>query len=178
MEPSLARVFRHAVFWTDIASVSDPCGDARLARALRPRGVVLAGDARSLHRQGDRWRVETGEGPVDASDVVVALGPWAPDVLEPLGIKLPLAVKRGYHRHYRARGNAGLTRPVVDSDIGYALAPMQQASVTRGAEFADREAADAGTVRPLSARPAVFPLGDRSKRSLGGLAPIFPDMRR
>ena len=30
----------------------------------------------------------------------MALGPWAPDVLEPLGIQLPLAFKRGYHRHF------------------------------------------------------------------------------
>ena len=55
--------------------------------------------------------VETDEGPVDANDALIALGPWAPDVLGPLGIKLPLAFKRGYHRHYRSRGNAGLTSP-------------------------------------------------------------------
>ena len=47
-----------------------------------------------------RWRVDTDEGPVDAKDVVVALGPWAPDVLGRLGIDLPLAFKRGYHRHF------------------------------------------------------------------------------
>ena len=46
-------------------------------------------------------------GPLDAKDVVVALGPWAPDLLGPLGIKLPLAFKRGYHRHYRRRAMPG-----------------------------------------------------------------------
>ena len=30
------------------------------------------------------------KGPIDAKDVVVALGPWAPDLLGPLGIDLPL----------------------------------------------------------------------------------------
>ena len=71
-----------------------------------PRSAAssLAGDARSLHRAGNRWRVETDEGGVDAPEAVVALGPWAPDVLEPLGIKLPMAVKRGYHRHFRGAG--------------------------------------------------------------------------
>src|SRR6202012_6024758 len=59
-----------------------------------------------------------------------------------LGIKLPLAVKRGYHRHYRPQGNAGLSRPVLDADMGYCLAPMEQGiRLTTGAEFAARDAA-------------------------------------
>ena len=90
----------------------------------------------------------------------MALGPWAPDLLEPLGIKLPLAVKRGYHRHFRPRGNAGLTRPVVDVDNGYCLAPMEQGiRLTTGAEFADRDAPPTpGAVRPADAggRRACF----------------------
>ena len=57
------------------------------------------------------------------------------------GIKLPLGVKRGYHRHFRASGNAGLPRPVLDAEIGYCLAPMEQGiRLTTGAEFAARDA--------------------------------------
>ena len=61
--------------------------------------------------------------------------------------------KRGYHRHFGPRGNAGLTRPVVDTENGYCLAPMEQGiRLTTGAEFADRDAqADAGAVRPSDA---------------------------
>ena len=71
----------------------------------------------------------------------VALGPWAPDVLDPLGLRLPLAVKRGYHRHFRPQGNAGLTRPVLDAENGYVLAPMEQGiRLTTGVEFAARDA--------------------------------------
>ena len=71
----------------------------------------------------------------------IALGPWAPDVLEPLGIKLPLAVKRGYHRHFRPQGNAALARPVLDAENGYVLAPMEQGiRLTTGVEFAARDA--------------------------------------
>ena len=114
---------------------------AYVARFTALGGVVLTGDARTLHRANGRWRVETDEGPVDAREAVVALGPWAPDLLEPLGIDLPLAVKRGYHLHFRPRGNAGLTRPVVDAEVGYCVAPMEQGlRLTTGAEFADRDA--------------------------------------
>ena len=98
---------------------------------------MLTGDARSLHRAGRGWRVETNEGGIDAPEVVVALGPWLSDLLKPLGLKLPLMVKRGYHRHFHAQGNAGLARPVLDTDAGYLITPMQQGiRITTGVEFA------------------------------------------
>ena len=133
------------------------------------------GDARSLHRAGNRWRVETDEGGVDAPEVVVALGPWAPDVLEPLGIKLPLAVKRGYHRHFRAQGNAALSRPVVDADYGYLITPMEQGiRLTTGAEFAARDAAPTPVQfdRLMPKARELFPLGERAddKTWLGSAA--------
>ncbi len=115
-----------------------------------------------LHQSAGRWRIDTAEGPVDAEAAVVALGPWAPDLLAPLGIKLPLAVKRGYHRHFRPRGNAGLARPILDAENGYCIVPMEQGiRITTGAEFAAARrradpgavrAGDAGGERPVSAR--------------------------
>ena len=144
LEPSLKPVFRHAVHWTGAVSVTNPLALTRAyaARFAALGGLSFKGDARSLHRAEPYWRVETASGPLDAGDVVVALGPWAPDLLGPLGIKLPLAVKRGYHRHFRPQGNAGLSRPVLDADNGYCLAPMEQGiRLTTGAEFAARDAA-------------------------------------
>ena len=143
LEPSLNPVFAHAVFWPEAASVSNPLGVTRAyaARFTALGGVILSGDARSLHRTGNRWRVDTDEGALDAPECVVALGPWAPDLLETLGLSLPLAVKRGYHRHFRAQGNAGLSRPVLDADVGYLITPMEQGiRITTGAEFAARDA--------------------------------------
>jgi D-amino-acid dehydrogenase len=165
LEPSLAPVFRHAVHWPDAASVSNPLAvtKAYAARFAALGGVILKGDARTLRRSGADWRVDTGQGPIDAKEAIVALGPWAPDLLGPLGIKLPLAVKRGYHRHFRPRGNAGLTRPVVDVDNGYCLAPMEQGiRLTTGAEFADRDAAPTPDQfdRLMPAAKALFPLGE------------------
>src|SRR5215469_265407 len=116
LEPALAPVFRHAVFWEDAASVTNPLALTRAyaARLAALGGVTVTGDARSLRRVGGSWRVDTAQGPIDAEAAVVTLGPWAPDLLGPLGIRLPLAVKRGYHRHFGPRGNASLARPVLD----------------------------------------------------------------
>jgi D-amino-acid dehydrogenase len=165
LEPSLAPVFRHAVFWEQAASVSDPLAVTRAyaARFAALGGVVLNGDALSLRRAGALWRAATAEGPIDALAAVVALGPWAPDLLEPLGIRLPLAVKRGYHRHFSPRGNARLARPVLDAEIGYCIAPMEQGiRLTTGVEFAARDAAPSPVQfdRLMPAATALFPLGE------------------
>ena len=85
------------------------------------------------------------------------------DLLDPLGIRAPLKWKRGYHWHFKPQGNAGLTRPVVDVDNGYCLAPMEQGiRLTTGAEFARRDAKPTPVQidRTLPMARALFPLGD------------------
>jgi D-amino-acid dehydrogenase len=181
LEPSLGAVFRHAVHWPDAASVSNPLAvtNAYAARFTALGGLIVKGDARTLHRAAADWRIDTEQGPIDAKDAIVALGPWAPDLLGPLGIKLPLAVKRGYHRHFRPRGNAGLARPVVDVDNGYCLAPMEQGiRLTTGAEFADRDAPPTPEQieRLMPAAESLFPLGKAVEpRPWMGSRPCFAD---
>ena len=183
LEPALAPAFRHAVFWEEAASVTNPLALTRAyaARFVALGGVTVAGDARSLHRLSSRWRVETAQGPIDAETAAVTLGPWAPDLLGPLGVNLPLAVKRGYHRHFGARGNASLARPVLDADNGYCLAPMEQGiRITTGAEFAARDAAPTPVQlnRVLPAARGLFPLGDAVEgKPWIGARPCFADSR-
>lgn len=181
IEPDLAPIFERGLFWPSAASISNPLAVTRAyaAHFAKLGGVTLRGDARSLHRAGAGWRVDTNEGPVDAEEAVIALGPWANDVLEPLGIKLPLAVKRGYHLHFRPRGNAGLNRPVLDAEKGYLLAPMEQGlRLTTGAEFADRDAPPTPVQfdRLMDDAHALFPIGERIEKDAWlGRRPCFPD---
>ena len=183
LEPSFNPVFSHAVFWPEAASVSNPLGVTRAyaERFTALGGVILSGDARSLHRSSKNWRVETHEGALDAQQCVVALGPWAVDLLDRLGVKLPLAVKRGYHRHFRAEGNAGLSRPVLDAEVGYLMTPMEQGiRITTGAEFAPRDAsptpAQFSRITPRARE--LFPLGELAEEKTWlGSRPCFPDSR-
>jgi D-amino-acid dehydrogenase len=144
LEPHLAPVFRHAVWWPGTASVSDPGAlVAAYAGLFADRGGTIAmGDARTLSKVDGYWRVETGLGSIASDRAVMALGPWSDDVLRPRGIRLPLAIKRGYHMHYKPAGNTTLNRPIVDVDGGYALAPMTKGlRLTTGVEFAGLRAA-------------------------------------
>jgi D-amino-acid dehydrogenase len=183
LEPALGDAFRRAVHWTGAVSVNNPLALTRAyaARFAALGGVTLTGDARTLHRADHCWRVETASGPLDAGDVVIALGPWTPEILNPLGIRLPLAVKRGYHRHYRPRGNATLSRPVLDAENGYVLAPMEQGiRVTTGVEFAARDAAPTPVQfdRVLPRARELFPLGEPVEpQPWLGARPCFADSR-
>jgi D-amino-acid dehydrogenase len=181
LEPNLAPVFRGAVHWPDVASISNPLAvTRRYARRFSSLGgIFLNGDAQSLRRSAGCWRIDAAGGAVDAEAAVVALGPWAPDLLEPRGINLPLAVKRGYHRHFHPQGNSGLNRPVVDIENGYAMTPMEQGiRVTTGAEFAPRDAEPTPVQfdRVLPAAEELLSLGEPvEEQPWLGSRPCFPD---
>ncbi len=182
LEPSLRPIFHGAVLWSDPHSVSSPGGVTKAyADYFRTLGgTIVQADARALAPIPGGWRAVTKDGGVDGANAVVALGPWAPDVLRSLGLRLPLAVKRGYHMHYAAADGAGLSRPVLDEEGGYVITPMEQGiRLTTGVEFARRDAhktpVQLDWTEPLARE--LFPLGPRLEAEPWmGCRPAFPDM--
>ena len=182
-EPHLGPGLRGALHFRDPGAISDPAGLVRAyAKLFLDRGGrMLRGDARALTQTGDGgWQVTTEDGPLLVREVVVALGPWADLVFKPLGYAIPLGVKRGYHLHFRAKGNAVLNRPVLDVDGGYLLAPMTRGiRLTTGAEFARRDAPPT-PVQVDRATPkarALFPLAEALEdKPWMGSRPCLPDM--
>jgi D-amino-acid dehydrogenase len=181
-EPHLAPVLVGALHWTDPVCVHDPYALAMAYLALFQSrgGHLLQGNAASLVQSGAGWRVRTGDGNVEAKDAVIALGPWADTLTQSLGYALPLAVKRGYHMHYRAAGHARLNHPVLDTERGYFLAPMRRGiRLTTGAEFAMRDAiktpVQLGRAEPIARD--LFPLAERlDTEPWMGSRPCTPDM--
>lgn len=141
LEPALHARLAGALHWTDPWSVTDP-GElvARYARQFQQLGgTFVTGDAQTLRETGAGWKLVGSTGAVEAENVVVALGPWAQQLVRPLGYRLPLFVKRGYHRHFHSPRSQRI--PVFDADRGYVIAPMRQGvRITTGAEFALLEA--------------------------------------
>jgi D-amino-acid dehydrogenase len=182
-EPNLSGDFAGAIHFPAPGFVSDPGGLAKAYAALfrRKGGRFLTGDARTLQQTSDgRWRVATEEGPVTAREAVVALGPWSDLVFAPLGYSIPFAVKRGYHLHLAAKGNAVLNHPILDTDQGFVLAPMNRGiRLTTGVEFARRDApaTPVQIERALPKARALFPLGEAvDAKPWKGARPCLPDM--
>jgi D-amino-acid dehydrogenase len=181
-EPHLSGEFAGAVYLPAPGFVPDPGALAKAYAALfqRKGGRFLIGDARTLEQRAGGWRLNGPEGAVAAREVVVALGPWSDLVFGPLGYSIPLGVKRGYHLHLAPRGNAVLHHPVLDSDLGYLLAPMNRGiRLTTGVEFARRDAPPTlvQLQRALPRAHALFPLGEAvDAKPWMGARPCLPDM--
>lgn len=182
-EPALSNVFCAGLHWQDPKSVTNPGALTKAyARLLETiGGKVLVGDAATAHMESDGWIVQTSEGPISARELVVALGPWSDTIFGPLGYRIPLRAKRGYHMHYEATTETPLNRPILDREQGYVIAPMQQGlRLTTGVEIAAREAPPTEVQlnrAEAHARPA-FNLGRRLDAAPWmGLRPCMPDMR-
>lgn len=182
-EPGIGAGLCGALHWRDPKSVRDPgMLVQRYARLFeKSGGVVLTGDATTLRAERDAWSVQTRTGRIAARYAVVALGPWSDTVFAPLGYRIPLRAKRGYHMHYRPTRTM-LSVPVVDTERGYVVAPMQgdRLRVTTGAELALRGTPPTGIqlarVEPLAR--ATFGIGERvDAQPWLGMRPCTPDMR-
>ena len=181
-EPDLHLSMAGALHWTDPWTVRDPGALVAAYAALFTQmgGTIARGDAATLRDAGSGWTVATSDGPASAAEVVLALGPWAGEATRRLGYRLPLFVKRGYHREYAAPGIT-LHRPLLDIEAGFLLAPMQRGiRLTTGAEFARLDAPMNET--QINGTEAVarqmFDLGDRLEATPWmGARPCTPDMK-
>jgi D-amino-acid dehydrogenase len=181
-EAGLAAGFCGALHWQDPKSISNPGaltkGYARLFE--EGGGAFLTGEATTVRQQAGAWTVQTSQGRISANEVVVALGPWSDKVFAPLGYRIPLRAKRGYHMHYEPTKTM-LSVPLVDIERGYVVAPMEgRLRLTTGVEIARREAEPTGIqlARAESIARPVFGLGRRLDDSAWlGLRPCTPDMR-
>ncbi|ADZ70019.1 Putative D-amino-acid dehydrogenase (DadA-like) [Polymorphum gilvum SL003B-26A1] len=181
LEPGLTADDCLGVFWPETESVSNPGAVTKaFARKVGELGGHLYnGDARRLTRSKGGWAAMSDRGPVWGRAAVVALGPWAMDVLGPLGHRFPMAVKRGYHMHFRAVSGVSLTRPVVDMENGYVLTPMEKGvRLTTGVEFAARDAPPTPVQidRAKACAKEIFPLGAPAEAEPWmGSRPCLPD---
>jgi D-amino-acid dehydrogenase len=180
-EPSLNPIFSAALHHKDSASVDWPGAvvEAYAALFAARGGTVLCDEVTSLSKQGDGWRVTAKGAQHDADLAVVALGPWSADLLRPLGLKVPLNVERGYHRHYKPAPGRFLNRPIYDVEASYMLAPMELGlRLTSGVELAHRDAPDdhAQIEQVLPRAREAFPLTEPAEDTTWrGSRPTLPD---
>ncbi|MEP9370594.1 FAD-binding oxidoreductase [Mesorhizobium sp. KR1-2] len=182
MEPAVSPSIAGAIHWRDPVTVSSP-GAVTKAYAelfLRRGGKFVRADARQLSQGNGHWSLPSEAGELRARDMVVALGAWSTDVAGPLGYRIPLAVKRGYHMHFSPAGGVSLSRPLV-SDEGFVLSPMLDGiRLTTGVELAPRDAAP--TPLQLDKAEAIartlVSLGSRVEpEAWMGARPCLPDMK-
>ncbi|TDR85353.1 NAD(P)/FAD-dependent oxidoreductase [Enterovirga rhinocerotis] len=179
-EPALTSCGAGAIHWEASWSISDPGAlTTAYADLFRRRGGTVRRDgAETLTQAGSGWIVHGEAGPIEAEAAVVALGPWSPDFLRPLGYRFPMVRKRGYHRHWRGRRTVSL--PLLDAANGYVMAPMAKGlRITTGAEFSVPDAGASLTQLARAERAAGELLdleAPYENQPWFGTRPCMPDM--
>ncbi|CDM56369.1 MULTISPECIES: NAD(P)/FAD-dependent oxidoreductase [Rhizobium] len=187
LEPAFAAAgsrISGGVHWLDPKTVTDPQALTAAYATLfaTAGGQIVRADASALREEKNGWSITTAEGEIiEAGEIVVALGPQSGLIFRKLGYPLPLAIKRGYHRHYAQREGQPLGHSVVDEEAGYVLAPMARGiRLTTGIEFAAPDAPP-NTIqlrRDEAHARALLPLGEPVEATPWlGLRPCLPDMR-
>ncbi len=182
VEPDLIGGLAGAIHWTDPWTVKDPGALVAQYFALYERlgGRFIQGVANGLVPEAGGWSSQVDGQKLVARQAVIALGPWAPEVLDKLGYRLPLFVKRGYHMHYKSAPGTTLNHLLLDPEVGYAMAPMAAGiRITTGAEFAERDAAPTPIQlgKAETAARELFPLTERiDPEPWKGARPCTPDM--
>jgi D-amino-acid dehydrogenase len=180
LEPNILPVYSVGLLHSETASVDSPGNVVRAYAKMfaGAGGEVRQSEIRSIAPDGDGWRVVLSDGEIRARHVVVALGPWAPDLLRPLGYRVPLAWERGYHREFTPNPSRQLRRPIHDAENAFLMTPMEQGiRVTSGVELTARDApsnyAQLDAVVPLARSVAEFgePVGEIWR----GARPTLPD---
>lgn len=183
LEPSVNASTFGAIHWRDPVTVSSP-GAVTKAYAelfLRRGGKFVHADARDLKHVDGHWNLPSVAGNIRVKEVVVALGAWSTDVIQPLGYRIPLAVKRGYHMHFSPADGVSLRRPVLSEYGGFVLSPMLDGvRLTTGIELAPRDSAPTPIQldRAETIARELFPLGKRVEQEAWmGVRPCLPDMK-
>ncbi|MDC9822772.1 FAD-dependent oxidoreductase [Devosia sp. ZB163] len=179
-EPTLRVPMTGAIHFTSPWSCRDP-GElvSRYARLFIERGgCIETANAQSLARSGGGWTVQTSAGTHDAPDVVVALGPWTPQFLAPLGYRIPMVLKRGYHLHLA--GEAEPLQPFMDVANATVISPMNRGvRVLTGAELNRLDAnSNLRQIRHATmVAKTLFPLGEAvESQPWRGARPCMPEM--
>lgn len=179
-EPGLKLRYAGAIDWLDSWACADPGALVTSYAALFETrgGRIRRGDAGTLTRDGFGWLISCSGGPESAPRVVLALGPWTPDLLKRFGLRVPMVAKRGYHLHFA--GDGILRLPFMDSSVSAVMSPMRAGlRIATGAELVRM---DAPVNRHQLARAevqarAMFNLGDAVEAEPWfGTRPCLPGM--
>ena len=144
---------------------------------LNKGGKFLKMNVQDINFDGDKPTVKTENQRYIFDKLVIACGAFSKKLTDNLGEKIPLDTERGYHVHFKNCDHL-LTRPVIFSNRGFGITPMEQGlRVVGTVEFG-------GLKNPLS-KPRVKNLINNAKYMLGdlpdhedewlGFRPTLPD---
>lgn len=125
IEPNLRVPMQGAIHFTGPGVVATPANWWRGMPDCSSRAAAASKGCPVARAIGQRLECPDLAGTREASDVVVALGPWTPQFLAPLGYRIPMVLKRGYHWHFAC--DAEPLQPFMDVANATVISPITAA---------------------------------------------------
>ncbi len=180
VEPALSSDFKAAVLIKGQARARAP---GRIAEVLADKACTQGADfiraeITGVRRHNERWQLDTSNGTIESSKIVLAAGVWSADLLKPLGLEIPLVAERGYHVEFADPG-VFLNNSVMDVDAKIVASSMLGGiRVAGSAEFGAINAPPDPRKERLLADQARAMLPDLNSDDITtwmGRRPSFPD---
>ena len=132
LEPDIYKKYERGILLNGSPSVTNPQRVCHLyfEQYLSMGGQFFSGRITSIMPKNNTWKIIPDSGadtslPTQFDHVVVAMGAHTPEILKPLGIKIPMAIERGYHLAYKPQAERSLSRSILDTERGLVLTPME-----------------------------------------------------
>jgi len=123
-----------AVHVSGAARVEARAFSAAMLKVAVGHGAVHRNESVGLRRDGDRAICLGADGKAIGADmVIVAAGAWAPEILKPLGIDLPIAPQKGQILHFGLSGIDTINWPVLLPMNSYYMLAFDDSRVVAGA---------------------------------------------
>ena len=184
LEPGLSREFRAAEFLPVMGQVAQSVKltEAYFEAFVRLGGRHIKESARRFEMQSEGpKRLITDLGIHDVDQVLIAAGAWSRELVNALGIDVPLDTERGYHISVDWCDELVLNRPVMDGENFFVMAPMLDGvRVTSGTEIGGLSLPpDFSRVRRILgyARASLPKLTGAVNREWMGYRPSMPDSK-
>ena len=180
-EPAFREGLVGAIHFPGDASLRPERYTAELARVARQLGVVIeeACEVTAIQPGNDGARVQTPSGPRHARELVLAGGPWTPQIARGLGITVPITAGKGYSIT-TSRPACVPSRPVVLKDHSVFVIGWEQGLRLGGTmEFSGFDTRlNATRLAAIERAAALYlhqPQGDEMQERWWGWRPMSPD---
>lgn len=127
MEPDLAPIFRHAIYFPEHGHCANPLGltTALVEELVRNGAEIIEARVTGIDVGPDGARaIETTKGRMPVQELVIATGAWSKRLAAQVGHRVPLESQRGYHAMV-ANPAASLKRNVQWTEKKFIATPMQ-----------------------------------------------------
>jgi glycine/D-amino acid oxidase-like deaminating enzyme len=127
MFPGIARDVTRGLLVPGNGYTVSPQRSVRMLGELFCQEGGLLIDERAMKlipRAGGGWMVMTNAANRSSEQVVVAAGAWSRQLLDPLGIKVPLETERGYHAML-FEPEVSLSLPISNKTRAFGMTPME-----------------------------------------------------